>query len=429
MSSFFYKGIALDLTSCFIIFIRGDAVDELFTIGRFADVAGVTLRTLRYYDKIGLLKPCSYNNSGHRLYDRKDFASLQKIMTLKFIGLSLDEISNIIKYDTADLDFKKSLEIQSKIIEEKIHHMNMIRNSIEDAIHIVNETDGDNWGKFIKIINIINLDSRWLEQYENASNLRARIKIHELYSTNKIGWMEWYFDKLDIKSNAKILEIGCGDGAFWYKNSKRIPKNWEITLTDFSDGMLREAQKFLDKNSQNFDFKKVDAENITYNDETFDVVIANHVLSQVSNIEKAISEISRVTKINGAFYASTVGKSHMKEMRELLNRIKMDEISTEGWNLMGKFQLENGMELISKYFDCVSVERYVDNLVVKDAGPLIDYIFSMPGNIKQMFGENKLNGLLNFIEKHIIENSGIYITKDTGFFKGLKKERRNFHDK
>jgi DNA-binding transcriptional MerR regulator len=73
--------------------------EKLFTTGEFASMAGTTLRTLRYYDTIGLLKPSKYDTFGRRFYSKKDFGRLQKILTLKFIGLSLDEIENIIKKD------------------------------------------------------------------------------------------------------------------------------------------------------------------------------------------------------------------------------------------------------------------------------------------------------------------------------------------
>lgn len=49
---------------------------------------------------------------------------------------------------------------------------------------------------------------------------------------------------LDLKQpNIKILELGCGDASLWNKNFNYIPSNWEITLTDFSDGMLKDAKK------------------------------------------------------------------------------------------------------------------------------------------------------------------------------------------
>jgi DNA-binding transcriptional MerR regulator len=207
--------------------------EMLFTIGEFASKAGVTLRTLRYYDKIGLLKPCTHKDSGHRLYSRQDFARLQKILTLKFIGMPLEDIANIIKYDISDKDFKKSLEIQGKIINEKIQHMKMVKGAIDETLQMADEKESLNWDKFVNIINLLNMDKKWGIQYENASNLRARIRIHELFSTNKYGWMEWFFDQLHLPEKVKILELGCGDASLWLKNLNKIPLSWEITLQIF----------------------------------------------------------------------------------------------------------------------------------------------------------------------------------------------------
>ena len=253
----------------------------LFTIGEFAEKAGVTLRTLRYYDKIDLLKPSSYNEAGHRLYSKQDFGILQKILTLKFIGLSLDDIANIMKYDLRDDDLKKPLEIQKEIMEEKIHHIQMVIKAIDEAVHMLDNNHILNWDKFINIINVINTDKKSIEQYENASNLKARIKIHELFSTNKEGWMNWFFDQLNLPNKISILELGCGDGSLWNKNFNRIPLDWDITLTDFSQGMLKDAKINLGDKASRFKFKLVDAQSIPFEDCNFDVVIANNMLYHV----------------------------------------------------------------------------------------------------------------------------------------------------
>lgn len=392
----------------------------LFTTGEFAKKAGVTLRTLRYYDKIGLLKPNSHNDLGHRLYTKQDFGRLQKILTLKFIGLSLDDISNIMKYDVNDQDFKKSLEIQKSIMEEKIHHIQMVIKSIDETVHMLDTDNVLNWDKFINIINVINIDKNWNEQYENASNLKARIRIHELFSTNKEGWMNWFFKQIQVPETACILELGCGDGSLWEKNSNCIPNTWNITLTDFSNGMLKDAKKNLGSKAQRFKFQIADAQNLPFENDSFDVVIANHMLYHVTDKDKAFSEIQRVLKTDGYFYASTVGKSHMKEMREIVSEFNSESITTKSWDSTESFQLENGLKQVSKCFKEVTLNRYNDSLVVTDPIPLIDYIFSMPGNTKEIFTDEKLQQLINFLQKEIEETGGIYITKDTGFFQGKK---------
>lgn len=394
---------------------------NLFTIGKFAEKSGVTLRTLRYYDKIGLLKPCSYTKYGHRLYNFEDFSKLQKILTLKFIGLSLEDISKIMNYDVNHRDLKKSLEIQKKIMKEKIYHIEAVIKSIEEAAHMIDSEKELNWNKFINIINIINTDQKWMEQYENASNLRARIKIHELFSTNKQGWMRWFFNHLNLPDKVSILELGCGDGRLWQKNLDKIPEGWDITLTDFSPGMLEDTKKNLTLNLKRFKFNIVDVQHIPYKDNSFDVVIANHMLYHVTNVDKALSEIYRILKPKGYFYASTVGKNHMKEMREIVKRANLQNITTDSWNLTESFQLENGLDKISTWFENVTLTRYNDNLKLTIIEPLMDYIFSMPGNTKNAFDENKIHHLKDFLKSEINKNGYIYITKDTGFFQGTKE--------
>ncbi|HGG0417588.1 TPA: methyltransferase domain-containing protein [Clostridium sporogenes] len=427
-----------------------DTSKKLFTTGEFAKKAGVTIRTLRYYDKIGLLVPSSHNELGHRLYSKEDFGKLQKILTLKFIGLSLEDIANIMKYDLNHKDFKKSLEIQKEIMKKKIKHIQSIIKAIDEAADTIDFNKEMDWDKFINIISAINSDKNWTQQYENASNLRARIAIHELFSTNKEGWMPWFFKELkqelsmmssnyknynkkisneniselsnlDLKQpNIKILELGCGDGSLWNKNFNHIPSNWEITLTDFSDGMLKDAKKNLGEKRSRFNFKIVNAENIPFEEESFDAVIANHMLYHVPNINKALKEINRVLKSEGILFASTVGKNHMKEIREIISTFDIYSLTSESWEITDSFQLENGLKIVSEYFNMVELKRYKDNLKVTDPVYILDYIFSMPGNNKVNLSSKDLKKIYYYLEDNIKEKENIYITKDTGYFKGNK---------
>ncbi|HAG42302.1 MAG TPA: MerR family transcriptional regulator [Clostridium sp.] len=427
-----------------------DTSKKLFTTGEFAKKAGVTIRTLRYYDKIGLLVPSSHNELGHRLYSKEDFGKLQKILTLKFIGLSLEDIANIMKYDLNHKDFKKSLEIQKEIMKKKIKHIQSIIKAIDEAADTIDFNREMDWDKFINIISAINSDKNWTQQYENASNLRARIAIHELFSTNKEGWMPWFFKELKQElsmmssnyknynkkisneniselsnlglkqPNIKILELGCGDASLWNKNFNHIPSNWEITLTDFSDGMLKDAKKNLGEKRSRFNFKIVNAENIPFEEESFNVVIANHMLYHVPDINNALKEINRVLKSEGILFASTVGKNHMKEIREIISTFDIYSLTSESWESTDSFQLENGLKIVSEYFNMVELKRYKDNLKVTDPVYILDYIFSMPGNNEVNLSSKDLKKIYDYLEDNINEKENIYITKDTGYFKGNK---------
>ncbi|NOJ73328.1 MerR family transcriptional regulator [Paenibacillus alvei] len=71
-------------------------MNQLWKVGDLAKLTGLTLRTLRFYDQIGLFSPSAHSDSGHRLYNEADLSRLQQILSLKELGLSLEEIKSIV---------------------------------------------------------------------------------------------------------------------------------------------------------------------------------------------------------------------------------------------------------------------------------------------------------------------------------------------
>ena len=71
-------------------------MEQLWKVGDLAKLTGLTLRTLRFYDQIGLFSPSGHSDSGHRLYNQADLSRLQQILSLKELGLSLEEIKSVV---------------------------------------------------------------------------------------------------------------------------------------------------------------------------------------------------------------------------------------------------------------------------------------------------------------------------------------------
>src|SRR5690348_14943471 len=90
---------------------------RFYKTAEFARLASVTVRTLHHYDRLGLLKPSGRTAKDHRLYGERDFARLQQIVTLKFIGFPLKQIKNILNRDSFDLACE--LRSQREIIGEQ----------------------------------------------------------------------------------------------------------------------------------------------------------------------------------------------------------------------------------------------------------------------------------------------------------------------
>jgi ubiquinone/menaquinone biosynthesis C-methylase UbiE len=254
------------------------------------------------------------------------------------------------------------------------------------------------------------------EQYKDSSNLEARASIHQRFSTNPYGWFRWVFDTLlKLPENASVLELGSGNGLLWQENADRIPVGWQITLSDLSAGMLDAAWRNLVVTGRAFQFKEIDAQSIPYEDETFDAVIANHMLYHVPDRAKAIAEAKRVLKPGGHFIATTVGETHMHEIMDWFRRIHADKV----WeSFVVPFTLENGMEQLTPYFSQVTLSRYEDNLQVTEIQPLMDYILSGI-RLKELPGD-KLQLLRSNLEEELEDKGSIFITKDSGLFEAIK---------
>jgi ubiquinone/menaquinone biosynthesis C-methylase UbiE len=250
------------------------------------------------------------------------------------------------------------------------------------------------------------------DQYRNSSNLDARILIHQKFSTNPQGWFSWIFDELlTLPADAKILELGCGTGQMWKECADRIPAGWTITLTDLSDGMLDSAWRNLVVLGRSFKFEKVDAQSLPYADQTFDAVIANHMLYHVPDRKAALGGIRRILKDSGVLFASTVGANHMKEMYGWLKRVNTN---TSGGMFTNPFTMESGAEQLREVFSGVKMTRYIDNLRVTETAPLIAYIRSSISAAD--IAEDELKKLQGEFDATLAENDEIFISKDSGLF-------------
>jgi ubiquinone/menaquinone biosynthesis C-methylase UbiE len=254
------------------------------------------------------------------------------------------------------------------------------------------------------------------DQYRDSSNLDARAVIHQRFSTNSYGWFKWVFDTLlTLPDNARILELGCGHALLWKENVNQIPAGWNIALSDLSSGMLDAAWRNLVVIGRAFKFEEIDAQSIPYDDETFDVVIANHMLYHVPDRSKAMGEIKRVLKRDGYLIATTVGDIHMKEMMDWL-RIVGIEKSFESF--ANSFTLENGLDQLKQFFAYVTISRYADSLQVTDVEPIMAY---MRSSIRASeLSEEELENVRRDLQDELMTKSKISITKDSGLFKAIK---------
>lgn len=409
---------------------------NLYTSGQFAKKAHISIRTIRYYDQQNILKPTYISDAGARFYSEADFTRLQQILLLKYLGFSLEEIRNMTIGDSDYHVLLNSLNMQQKLIKDRIAQMQLVDQAITSTTETIRKNKSIDWNSMLNLIHLTNMESSLETQYQNASNISARINLHTLYSTNKEGWFPWVFRQLlaiaNPEQSVSILELGCGDGSLWAQNFDSIPDNFDITLSDISTGMLRDAKRNLDARkashsksayekaiSKGDTFKikyhNFDCANIPDKESTYDIIIANHVLFYCDNIDMVLQQVRAHLKPGGFFLCSSYSSAHMKEINELVEKFDGRIVLSKN-RLYEKFGLENGNTILSPYFNSVKLNTYDDSLVIDRPEPLIDYILSCHGNQNQYLLD-RYSDFKNLISNQFnLGNGTLKITKDAGIF-------------
>lgn len=138
-----------------------------YRVSNFAELAGVTVRTLQYYDRIGLLKPSATTEGGHRLYEHHDLLHLQQILTLKWMGFSLEDIKNVLESPSYNLH--ESLAIQKSAVQRQIARLQDACTALETAIQIAqkvgsDEVNPDTVSVIIRAV-ISQSEDQWIKRY------------------------------------------------------------------------------------------------------------------------------------------------------------------------------------------------------------------------------------------------------------------------
>lgn len=396
---------------------------NIYTTGEFAKKADVSVRTIRYYDKQGLLKPSSLSASGYRLYTDDDFARLQKILTLKYLGFSLEEIQEISLRDTDNNYVQSSLDLQLGLVKKKIESLKLVEESLKETSRVISRNKEIDWQAILHLIHLISMEKSLMEQYKTGANTSARICLHRDYGVNPQGWFGWIYDRLALTENMSLLELGAGNGEMWRQNIKSIPAAVNIWLSDVSSGMIKDAGSAIKKAeaemedqvfADHFHFAVFDCHRIPYGDSFFERVLANHLLFYLKDIHQALSEVARVLKADGIFICSTYGRQHMREISDLVKEFD-PEINLSNVPLHEVFGLENGREILGKHFSNVSLIHYPDKLLVTEPEPIIEYILSCHGNQREYI-QGRYEEFSAFVKSKLIDGKVFAITKEAGIF-------------
>ncbi len=172
------------------------------TVGQLAKQANVTVRTLQYYDKIGLLKPSTISEGGRRLYNANDISIVHQIITLKSLGLSLKDIGNRMMPINTTQDVVIMLNQQTGIIEEQMSKASKILESINMLKTDITKTNTVDWSKYANMVKLINDNNEyyWVINFLEQDILTSITETHEASdeADMSIGWLKDCLEKVIV---------------------------------------------------------------------------------------------------------------------------------------------------------------------------------------------------------------------------------------
>ena len=155
---------------------------ELLKVGDLSRRTGLSVRTLHYYDEIGLLSPSQHTDGGHRLYGAREVRRLQQITSLRQVGFSLEEIGDFL--DDPQISFERTIESHIERLDERISQQHRLRDRLERIAGRLRSNGGVSLDELMDTIELTTMQERYftpgqIDQLEKRSELLGSDRIKE----------------------------------------------------------------------------------------------------------------------------------------------------------------------------------------------------------------------------------------------------------
>ncbi|QQK79290.1 MerR family transcriptional regulator [Salicibibacter cibi] len=174
----------------------------MYTIGKLSKKTGVTVRTLDYYDEIGLLKPQSATEGGHRLYDEEEVMRLEQILALKYLGFSLEKIQEIL-HESART-WEEALSEQLLMVKDQKKRLDELEQSLTAVLYSIRIEDEVKWPLIFGAMQLFQQDpdkfTRVLDRHLNPEQKEKMLSVNH----DKKKTEEWTALILDIRNHLHV---------------------------------------------------------------------------------------------------------------------------------------------------------------------------------------------------------------------------------
>lgn len=169
-----------------------------YRTNEFAAMAGVTVRALHHYDRLGLLRPARHPENGYRLYGESDLGRLEQILVLKFLGLPLEKIRDVLEREST---LASALRRQQRVLVEKRGRLDRAIHAIAAALRATESTGRPEWESIkviIKEVEMLQQDDWTTKYYSKEAEAKIEARKHqwtpELQEQVSQQWSELFRD-------------------------------------------------------------------------------------------------------------------------------------------------------------------------------------------------------------------------------------------
>ncbi|NDJ79187.1 MAG: class I SAM-dependent methyltransferase [Chloroflexi bacterium] len=262
--------------------------------------------------------------------------------------------------------------------------------------------------------------------YATDEQLNIRIRTHELYSHPKLDFRRWVLDTVKWHGDERVLDVGAGPGNYFELVQQRIPTGYHVA-GDLSFGMLEKAREHAFPPL----VLNMDVQYLPFPDHSFDVVLANHMLHHVPDVDQALREIHRVLRPSGCLIAATNSENTMPEFDTLARRActLLGHPKQEFNANKDAFKLENGAVRLGRHFRAVARHDLPSTLHFPDVEPVLAYLNSMralrepqlPDDVAwedfiDVMGKQVTRLIRHFGELQVHKLAGVLVATDDGGF-------------
>lgn len=388
-------------------------MEKKMTSGEIAKKTGVSQKAIRLYDEKGLLKPTEYSEGNYRLYDKEALIVLEKIIALKQIGFSLEEIHRSLAEDK-DVNITETLTRQLDILEGKKYEIEKAIASIKSVL--VRQGEEPDWDSVADIVKMMQIDQGADERHWEA------LKHHD----SPEDWYVMIYKSLGLQANSRVLDLGCGFAKLWRNNWSTIPGNVQIDGYDLHGSWADDFEKYLEENSStlaegtriNLYFEDVESED-TWEEigkrDSYDYIIAHYLISFLKDAEKFVARVAEVLAPGGMFTTNGAGVSREHRFwQEYFARMGLKNDFMKAREAKAQKKLDDFLVLLRKYFGKVENIAIDNKMRYEDADELFARLLERyPEDKKYLTDKEKM--IKEFFNREMNEQGAIIVPTSNDF--------------